>query len=287
MKWLEKLLPRRGPHLSAKRAMRDTSTVPTSIFGRPIYRDMNEWKMRTAQLIDDLPFFGQNVLPVTKTSRRRKRGERLSHEEHKRILLSWLAGGSATQVASRVGVSRRSIYNVIHRYIYSPYPTQMMAHWHDLGLIACIVTPGYPGDTETVISQEVVCLICHERIGRYSWDADGLGEGEVFRPDPERQMPPANASQDAQITQGHLIVHFLLEKYPATLREPFFSFWGTNIWSSLGRWTTEYIDLNAPNQATNIYSPYARRGLLSEQHHWRNWRLLVLEGKPPTPPTDL
>lgn len=99
---------------------------PDEFEGRPVYLTQEEWYRRVGELVDSLPWFGHEVPPPSARSRRRGRGEPLSPEDHRRVLLSWLAGGSAALVARRVNVSRRIVYNVIRRFVNSSDPVASM-----------------------------------------------------------------------------------------------------------------------------------------------------------------
>ena len=98
-----------------------------------------QWWETVRSLIDVLSWFGQEVPPSVGSTRRR--GDRLLSDDHQRLLLSFLAGGSTDQTARRVGVGRRTIYSTVERLIYTDDPVTLMAYWRALGLIECLVTP--------------------------------------------------------------------------------------------------------------------------------------------------
>lgn len=90
----------------------------------------------------------------------------------------------------------------------------------------------------------VICLIRHDRVTTYDWEAPKLGVGTVFRPEPRHHMPRINADRSAGFAQGHLILHYWLDEYPI----PFGQFWptelGTDALSSVGQWASQYVEEN-------------------------------------------
>ncbi len=243
--------------------------------GRPVYLTLEEWDRHVVELVDSLPWFGQDIPPPAARSRRRRRGEPLPPEDHRRVLLSWLAGDSAALVGRRVNVSRRSVYNVIRRFVYSSDPVASMTDWHNLGLIACLVTPGCVQLNSSIIWQEVICLICHDRVTTYDWEAPRLGVGTVFRPVPRRHMAWVNAEKSAGFAQGHLILHYWLDEFPIPFGQSWPTSLGTDAWSSVGRWALQYVEerLGVRETAT---APVGSK-VMDDPEQWRSWRLRLLE----------
>ena len=134
----------------------------------------------------------------------------------RRIMFSYLAGRPMTAVASRVPTSRRTIYKVIEREIYSPYGD--LDSWSDLGLIRTWDVPQLPFG-EIVLEEGfyfeeecavVVCLLCHRLVGNivlrdslndWSIVAQMHGRFEAF-------------SYKAERIRGHLIAHFYFGARP-------------------------------------------------------------------------
>ena len=162
-----------------------------------------EWQHILHEVEAAMPWFGQEVSATPLTQR--KTSERLTQDDDARVLLSWLAGGSTSQRASRAGVGRRTVYSVLNRLIYASDPSDLMAYWHDLGLIRCVVTP-VCRDVENRGGSWVVCLICHRDIGPYDWLRPTLAVGESFRPALSLHMPLVDMWRTAGRTQGHLIL---------------------------------------------------------------------------------
>ena len=144
------------------------------------------WWETVRSLIDALPWFGQDVPPSAGS--RRRRGDRLLSEDHQRLLLSFLAGGSTGRMARRVGVGRRTIYSTVERLIYTDDPGTLMAYWRALGLIECLVTPLCRDREVHGLWPRVVCLICHDVATTYDWSQCPPEVGTVFRPDPRRHI---------------------------------------------------------------------------------------------------
>ena len=224
--------------------------------------------------IDALPWFGQEVdLPAR--GRPRHRGERLEIDDEARVLLSWLAGGSVRQVARRADVGHRTVYNVVRRVVYTGRPMSLMGKWHDLGLIACMVTPRCL-KVPNSLWQTVVCLICHQEVASYDWDEPRYRAGETFRPDAEAQMAPGNARQCASATQGHLVLHFLLEGYPIPFGRAWPSILGTDAWSQIPQRTRDYVE--AHRWARSVATRPEGACVVQELEPWRRWRRRLLAG---------
>ncbi len=260
----------------SSRSRRSNPVRPPDQFqGRPVYLTREEWDRHVGELVDCLPWFGQGVPPPPARLIRRHRGEPLHPEDHRRVLLSWLAGGSAALVGRRVNVSRRSVYNVIRRFVYSSDPVASMAAWHDLGLIACLATPGCAQLNSSTVWQEVICLICHARVTTYDWEAPRLEVGTVFRPAPRRHMAWVNANRSAGFAQGHLILHYWLNEFPIPLGRLWPAWVGTDAWSSVGRWASQYVEerLRARESATAAVGSK----VIDDHEQWRSWRLQLLE----------
>ncbi len=248
---------------------------PDQFEGRPVYLTLEEWDRHVVELVDSLPWFGQDVVPPPARSRRRRRGEPLPPEDHRRVLLSWLAGGSAALVGRRVNVSRRSVYNVIRRFVYSSDPVASMTEWHDLGLIACLATPGCVQLKSSIIWQEVICLICHDKVTTYDWEAPRLEVGTVFRPIPRRHMAWVNADRSAGFAQGHLILHYWLKEFPIPLGQWWPRWWGTDAWSSVGRWASQYVEERLRVRESATAAVGSR--VIDDPEQWRSWRIRLLD----------
>ena len=199
----------------------------------------DDWHHRVRGLIEALPWFGQDVTAVTRS--RRRRSERLNTEDHWRVLLSWLAGGSVTQIARRAAVSRRTVYAVLTGLFYVYDAAKAMPYWHDLGLIECLVTPSCR-EVDGSVWQEVVCLICHRNVATYDWCPQRLMVSEVFRPDPKRHIgATSNTRETTQRTQGHLIFHFWLEPDPVRSRGWFYDASNERAWAAVPRRALDYV----------------------------------------------
>jgi hypothetical protein len=236
-----------------------------------------EWGAIVWGLIAGLSWFGEEVSPAS--TKRRKRNQPLSSNDITRALLSWLAGGSASQVADRAFVSRRTIYNIIWKYVYTRDPIDKTGRWHDIGLIECLVTP-WCREIEDPTAQQVVCLICHQEIVSYTWFNPTLRVGEVFRPQIDGHLPAyINKHKAAEHTQGHLILHFWLEKTPDSTRiSPLRRYFGNSVdsaWYHIPRGTGEYIGQNrwVRESMTTPLGPE-----ISDSHErWQQWRRRILE----------
>ncbi len=99
---------------------------------------MDQWWQQVAPYIDELFFFGQDMAPIPRQQPKRKRGQALGLEGDQRLLLSCLAGGSASQKAQRIGVSRRTVYTCLRKIIYTPNPDKFLEYWFNLGLLAVL-----------------------------------------------------------------------------------------------------------------------------------------------------
>ncbi len=119
-----------------------------------------EWFGHQQDLIGRLPWFGERISPVRARGSREK-GQALTVEDEERVLLSWLAGGSRSQMAVRAGVSRRTVYNLVHRVIYETEPQAALFKWYEAGLYACMSVPRFELVSRSG-NPDLVCLICHQ-----------------------------------------------------------------------------------------------------------------------------
>ena len=72
-----------GKRGHSSRSRRSNPVRPPDQFqGRPVYRSLEEWDRRVVELVGCLPWFGQDVPPLTARRRRRRRGEPLPPEDH-------------------------------------------------------------------------------------------------------------------------------------------------------------------------------------------------------------
>ena len=231
-----------------------------------------EWYDQFADLIEALPWFGQNVPPIPRSQR--GRSGRLTSEDHQRVFLSWLTGGSTSIVASRAGVSRRTIYAVLERLIYVSDPAQAMPYWRDLGLIECLATP-WRREVKGSAWQEVICLICHRNVVSYDWINVRLKAGEVFRPDPKRQILGYwNLERTPGRTQGHLILHFWLDKDPLRT-SPLYDHFEMGVWSRVPKRAREYLR-EYRRVRESVTSPVGARDE-QDYERWRRWRRGLFE----------
>ena len=191
-------------------------------------RQYEEWLHQQRDLIDDLPWFGERVLPQSCTGKRGK-GESLTRDDAERVMLSWLTGGSSRRIASRIGVGKRTVYNVLRRLVYRPDPDTLLSRWFEAGLYACMFSPRFPTIQDSGY-QDVICLICHRNVGHYYWLMNPRGRvGETFRPEPSRHLRGLDKPLTARSIQCHLLLHFWLGDDPI----PWGSFWRTRAWDSL------------------------------------------------------
>ena len=230
---------------------------------------LDEWWQQVAPHIDELPIFGQDVTPVPRQQRKRKRGQALELEDRQRLLLSCLAGGSASQKAQRIGVSRRSIYTWLRKIIYTPNPDKLLEDWFNLGLIAVLEVPICPGSISTQWPQ-VVCLICHHLLGPYPRERRDTLPFQVVKADPQRQLRPAELWTAATEIQGHLILHF-------EVGDPVLNHFGESNWSQIP---------NATQKSFDYWAELGESGIApggdptpSNLLDWENWRKKVLAGK--------
>ena len=183
---------------------------------RLIFQSEGDWWDWLVKAIARLPWFGEQV-PMS-VPRHRRRGHALSHQEQQHVFLSWLAGGSAQDVAERAGVGRRTVYRVLSRVIYTDDPEAMMGWWGVLGLIVGLATPLCLENRDHVFD-DVVCLICHEWIGTFKLSSRPLQPGTTFQPDPMTLTGGVMDRWDeACVAQAHLVEHFRLQEDP--LQQP-------------------------------------------------------------------
>lgn len=247
-------------------------TYPPKI--QPYQRETTEnavlWWETVRSLIDALPWFGQDILPSAGSVRRR--GDRLLSEDHQRLLLSFLAGGSTGRMARRVGVGRRTIYSTVERLIYTDDPGTLMEYWRTLGLIECLVTPWCRDRAVHGLWPRVVCLICHDLATTYDWSQCPPEVGTVFRPDPRRHISAwYNQLRTPEHTQGHLVLHFWLRDDPIWFYEP----QSEGSWAGLGRFAKQYV---LENQWVRERVVRARgEGVDGDPEARHRWRRRVLE----------
>ncbi len=89
---------------------------------------MDRWWQQVAALIDELLFFGQDMVAIPRRQPKRNRGQVLESGDHQRLLVSCLASGSASQKAHRIGVSRRAVYTCLRKIIYTPNPDKLLEY---------------------------------------------------------------------------------------------------------------------------------------------------------------
>ncbi len=228
-----------------------------------------------APAIDQLPYFGQDVVPVPSRRQKRKRGQVLEFDDHQRVLLSWLAGGSAGQKAQRVGVGRRSVYSCLRKIIYAPDPDRSLGYWFKLGLLAVLAVPVCPQANATRWPQ-VVCLICHCLLCPYPRQRNSALPLEVIKADPQYHLPYIDLWFAATEVQAHLILHFEVGEEP--INKPF----SESNWSQVPYDTQKSIDYWAqsggfPNAPGGAPTP-------SDFRDWERWRKGVLAGEKSPPP---
>jgi len=181
--------------------------------GSPASVSLESWWEQVAPYIDQLPFFGQVVPSTSKRLPKRRRGQALDRNDYQRVLLSWLAGGSTSQKAQRVGVSPRSVYSCLRELIYAPDPDRLLPYWIELGLVAAMVVPRCLESDHTRWPQ-VVCLICHRVLCPYAWKPRTIHTGQLIKADPNRQLRYADLQIAAVESHAHLILHFELGETP-------------------------------------------------------------------------
>jgi len=236
---------------------------------------LDQWWQQVAPLIDQLPYFGQDIVPVPRRLPKRKRGQALGFEGHQQLLLSWLAGGSAREKAERIGVSHRSIYTWLSKIIYTPNPDKLLEYWFSLGLVAVLAVPVCPkaGDTRW---PQVVCLICHHLLCPYPRQPHNTLPLQVVKADPQRHLPSAELWEVATEVQGHLILHYEVGEEP--IHKPL----SESIWSQVHFPTQKSIDYWAelggcPNAPGGAPTP-------PDLMDWEKWRKGVLAGGKIPPP---
>ena len=275
-----KVIHRRGDSRKVPAPVRRSGQSIEDLQSSKEQQEYEEWRSHQESLVLELPWFGERIMPIGAAGRRRK-GEPLSKDDEARVILSWLAGGSSGRIASRVGVSRRTVYNVIRRWVYHPEPEQLLVPWFEADLFACMFSPRFR-TVENSGYQDAICLICHQVVGHYYWPMNaGDRVGKVFRPEPDRHMPWGNRLWTARDIQTHLVLHFWLDEVP----ENNLVFWGQTAWDCLPETVSERADIGAAGRHL-LTSPMGV-GVGSEEE-WRRWRLVVLTrksgSKPPPPP---
>ena len=148
-----------------------------------------EWYNLKSKVALGLRWFGLGIETSPRSPRRAS--EALTIDDHRTVLLSWVAGGSVDQRARRARVSRRTVYSVLERLIYVPDPENLMPYWWDLGLIECFVMPRCRENRGIGFSQ-VACLICRGGFVDYEWFDPSPEPGQTSRPDPRLHMAPGN-----------------------------------------------------------------------------------------------
>ena len=224
---------------------------------------------------DELPFFGQDMVAIPSRPPKRKRGQALGHEGNQRLLLSCLAGGSASQKAQRIGVSRRTVYTCLRKIIYTPNPDKLLEYWFNLGLLAVLAIPPSPESRATECPQ-VVCLICHHLLCPYPRAGRDTLPLQVVKADPQRQLHQVDLWTAATEIQGHLILHFEVGE------EPVLNHFGESNWSQIPSDTQKTFDYWAELGESGI----APGGDLNPSNllDWENWRKKVLAGEKIPPP---
>lgn len=262
-------------------APRDHHAPPRLLDGEKVYSE-NDWHQRVIEIVDGLPWFGQGVGPA-RSGVRRPKGERITTEDQRRVLVSWLGGGSAAQVARRAGVSRRSVYNILKKLIYVQDPMRMMAIWSDLGLIACVITPECIRQDTQYRSPQVVCLICHRRVTPHYGTHPRKEVGEVFRPSVRvRREVDVVYKYDSAIG-GHLVLHFLLDFYISNRR--FRPYARSESWHRIHKRVRAYAEANWWVRDTETV-PIVH-GKWDDAEDFKKWRVNILErksGEPLAPP---
>ena len=78
---------------------------------------LEDWTGMVEQAIDRLPWFG--LPPFQPTVARNPRQDRYFRIYYdRRVLISWLVGRPASEIAKRAGCSIRYVYEVLYRVIY-------------------------------------------------------------------------------------------------------------------------------------------------------------------------
>ena len=238
-------------------------------------REYQNWRKLQRNLIRELPWFGQNFSPAGFQSRRCGR-QALTESEEDRLLLSWLAGGTSRVVGSRLGVNRRTVYNVLHRLVYTSDPGKLLLRWHRAGLYTCMYAPRYKTIKETGW-QDLICNICHDVFGEYGWLIRDIGDkaGQTFTPKLIGQLAPFPWILAARAIQAHLIRHFWLDEDPSGCVS------NDTAWSQLpDRVVEEALVLGS---YARVYAAIGTAGVAEER--WREWRAAVLQArKGPLPP---
>ena len=259
------------------RRKRTSRRNPTHRRSDGISQSPEEWRGRVMGIVEGLPWFGQKIDAPARP--RRRPGERLNSDDHRRVLLSWLAGGSAEQKARRAGVGRRTAYKVLEEVIYTSDPVRAMPYWWKLGLITCFITP-WCQEVERSGFQQVVCLICHNLVVSYDIANRYLPVGRVFKPTPEahlvtRKTSITNTWRTTQRSQGHLILHFWVDEDPMYEGAPFQSRVQSGIWRGVGRRALDYVDefFYLRESSTRPFG----KAIDDDAEEWRKWRLGILE----------
>lgn len=176
--------------------------------------DPESYSRAVASAVHPFPWFSQFHIAPAKGidyELRRKTAPAI-----RRILFSFLAGRPMNAVAKRVPTSRRTVYKVIEREIYSPYGD--LDSWSELGLIRIWDLPevSFGGTSlEGGISFDeycaaTICLLCHRLIGHVVLH-DRLYDSSVVADLGGRITA---FSRNAERVRGHLIAHFFFGNRP-------------------------------------------------------------------------
>ena len=184
---------------------------------------------------EEIPWMGEEPFLVTMT-KHPPRPVIEDLEYVRRILISWLAGRPASEVAKRAGCSERTVRNVIAQVVYTREEDIGAAwrRWCDLGLAGGIYLPE---DEQSGRARQryrsgeviiVVCQVCHRKAGRmrmyFPLDTE-RGSLLIDRQTLLRgtDLRDGTTVREAGIVQGHLMCHFQVGKDP--IRKPVFDRW--------------------------------------------------------------
>ena len=189
---------------------------------------LEDWMGMVEQAIDRLPWFG--LPPFQPTVARNPRQDRYFRIYYdRRVLISWLVGRPASEIAKRAGCSIRYVYEVLYRVIYrSSYTYEVHNYLNDLGLFAVVDAPLIPADRPDIefdpesygsgtFLEEIdepedgtaigVCLICHRVVVLLAND-DPQHDLESI---PFERYIDWLFQDQMTLILGHLASHFYLE----------------------------------------------------------------------------
>ena len=200
----------------------------------------------------------------------------------RRVLFSFQAGRPMTAVAKRVPTSRRTVYKVIEREIYSDYGE--LDTWSELGLIRIWDLPEVTFGA-TVLEGEieffedcaaVICLLCHRLIGHVTLYERVYDSSVVAATDGRFE---AWVHKNSRI-RGHLAAHFYLGERPVPNRRMMVDYSSggrPRFYTARGGWMdrVEYGVAGIANVHQDLILPVTEHGSPTEDEVREHYRDLL------------